>query len=154
MRVMYGIAAALAAAIVGAPALAGPLAYPESPRRPVQDSFHGTVVAEDYRWLEQSDSSEAVAWIAAQNRLTHGVLDALPKRPAIKRELLGMLGNGRASRFSFDVAGSQLFALKRQPPKNQNMLVVMNSNATLRTRRGKQECPKRDGKSVNRHLVT
>jgi prolyl oligopeptidase len=135
MRVMHSIAAALAAAIVGAPALAGPLTYPESPRRPLQDSFHGTVVAEDYRWLERSDSSEAVAWIAAQNRLTHGLLDALPKRAAIKRELLGMLGNGRASRFSFDVAGSQLFALKRQPPKNQSVLVVMDSSASLRTER-------------------
>ena len=94
---MQIIAAALAAAIVGSPAVAEPLSYPESPRRPVQDSFHERVVAEDYRWLEKSDSGEAVAWIAAQNRLTHGVIDALPDRQAIKRELLGMLGNARAA---------------------------------------------------------
>ena len=135
MRLMHIIAAALAAAIVGSTAVAEPLSYPESPRRPVQDAFHERVVAEDYRWLEKSDSSEAVAWISAQNRLTHGVIDALPNRQAIKRELLSMLGNGRASRFNFDVAGERLFALKRQPPKNQDALVVMNTNARLNTER-------------------
>ena len=129
------IAAALAAAALGNAAWAEPLAYPASKRQPVQDTFHGTTVTEDYRWLETSNSAEAVAWIAAQNTLTHQVIDALPTRQAIKRELLGMLGSGRASRFGFDMTGTKLFALKRQPPKNQNLLVVMDASARLATER-------------------
>ncbi len=114
---------------------AEPLAYPDSPQRPVQDRFHGTVVGEDYRWLEQSDAAEAVGWIRAQNRLTHSILDALPQRKPLRRELLAMLGTGRAKRFGFEVAGDKLFALKRQPPKNQNTLVMMRADAATGSER-------------------
>jgi prolyl oligopeptidase len=117
------------------PLRAASLDYPETPRRPTQDSFHGIAVSEDYRWLEQSDDAAVVAWIGAQNRLTHGLIDALPQRRPLQGELLAMLGTGRATRFGFDVAGNKLFALKRQPPKNQSTLVVMRVNELRRSER-------------------
>lgn len=126
MASMRTIAAAWLIGLFGAAALAGPLHYPESPRRPMQDIYHGTVVSEDYRWLEATDSNEVVAWVAAQNNLTRSVLDAVPQRRAIKQELQRMLGEGRASRYAFEPAGGWLFALKHQPPKNQDTLVVMS----------------------------
>lgn len=125
MTSMCTVAAAWLIGLVAPAVLAGPVRYPESPRRPVQDTYHGTVVSEDYRWLEATDSNEVVAWVAAQSRLTRSVLDAVPQRRAIKQELQRMLGDGRASRYHFEPAGGRLFALKHQPPKNQDMLVVM-----------------------------
>ena len=122
---------ALVVSLAAASASAAPLAYPDSPRKPVEDSFHGTTVSEDYRWLEQADSKEVVAWIAAQNTLTRQVIDALPQRKPIKQELLEMVGSGRASRFGFEYAGGKLFALKRQPPKAQNVLVMLNGKGEL-----------------------
>ncbi|MEO8155499.1 MAG: prolyl oligopeptidase family serine peptidase [Rhizobacter sp.] len=130
---LFGLSFSLATACVTA--WAAPLAYPDSPRKPVEDSFHGTTVSEDYRWLEQTDSKDVVAWIAAQNGLTRQVIDALPQRKAIKNELLEMVGSGKASRFGFDYSGGKLFALKRQPPKNQNVLVVLNAKADLTSER-------------------
>jgi prolyl oligopeptidase len=118
---------ALGLACAGATALAGPMAYPDSPRQPVRDAYHGTVVAEDYRWLERTDAPEVKAWITAQNKLTREVIDALPQRQALKEELRQMVGTGRASRVGFEFAGGRLFALKRQPPKNQAVLVVLSS---------------------------
>jgi prolyl oligopeptidase len=103
-----------------------PWAYPESPRRPVQAGLHGRTVGDDYRWLEDVDSDEVAAWVEAQNRLTRRVLDPMPRRREIRQELQRMVGSGRASRFAFEPAGSLLFALKRQPPKAQNLLVVLN----------------------------
>ena len=125
----------LIGAVIGEVTLAGPLTYPESPRRPAQETLHGTVIDDDYRWLEQVDSGEVTAWVAAQNRLTREVIDAMPRRQAIKRELLRMLGQGRVSRSGLDVAGGRLFALKRQPPRNQNSLVMMDARATLSSER-------------------
>ena len=107
---------------------ASALTYPNSPRRPVADTFHGTTVSEDYRWLEQTDSKETIAWIAAQNALTRREIDALPQRKAIKEELLAMVGSGRASRHSFEFAGGRLFAIKHQPPNNQATLVALGPN--------------------------
>jgi prolyl oligopeptidase len=126
MASMRTVAASWLIGLFAPAVLAGPLRYPESPLRPMQDTYHGTVVTEDYRWLEATDSNEVVAWVAAQNQLTRSVLDAVPQRRAIKQELQRMLGEGRASRNNFEPAGGWLFALKHQPPKNQDVLVVMS----------------------------
>ncbi|MES1184773.1 MAG: prolyl oligopeptidase family serine peptidase [Myxococcales bacterium] len=63
------------------------LRYPESPRGAVVDVLHGVSVKDPYRWLEDSGSTQTQAWIAAQNRLTRGFLDGLPRRPAIRARL-------------------------------------------------------------------
>jgi len=40
-------------------------AYPETPRRAVSDSYHGVNVTEAYRWLENFDDPEVLAWNVA-----------------------------------------------------------------------------------------
>jgi prolyl oligopeptidase len=44
-------------------------------------------VADPYRWLEDSSSAQTQSWITAQNKLTRGYLDALPRRTAIRARL-------------------------------------------------------------------
>ncbi len=64
-----------------------PLHYPATEKGGVVDDYHGTQVADPYRWLEDPDSSETRSWIAAQNKLTHAFLDALPARAEIEKRL-------------------------------------------------------------------
>lgn len=135
MKILHPLAALLASAVFAGAAHAAPLDYPATPRQPVSDTYFGTAVSENYRWLEKTDSAEVKSWIAAQNALTRGVIDALPRRAAIKKELLGMIGGGRVTRGGFAFAGGKLFALKRQPPKNQAMIVVLNGRAKLKSER-------------------
>ena len=53
-----------------------PTNVPPSRREDVVDDYHGTPVADPYRWLEDGDAAEVTAWVSAQNALTRGILDA------------------------------------------------------------------------------
>ena len=72
------------AAPAAAPAKA--YSYPEAAHGDVADDFHGTRVADPYRWLEKADDPATVAWVEAQNRLTRSVLDR-PEREATRARL-------------------------------------------------------------------
>jgi len=57
-------------AVFGLAPAAAQLAYPPSPRGAVVDEYHGTMVADPWRWLEDTASPATAAWIERQNDLT------------------------------------------------------------------------------------
>ncbi len=61
--------------------------YPAARRSDQVDDYHGTKVADPYRWLEDVDSEETRAWIKAENRLTNSYLEKIPARAGIRRRL-------------------------------------------------------------------
>jgi prolyl oligopeptidase len=63
------------------------LDYPASKTVAQQDTYHGTVVADPYRWLEDVDSEETHAWVQAQNRVTFDFLAGIPQRETYARRL-------------------------------------------------------------------
>ncbi len=62
-------------------------AYPAARRDEVVDDYHGTRVADPYRWLEDPDAAESRTWIDAQNALTQDFLKDIPARDAIHKRL-------------------------------------------------------------------
>ena len=102
-------------------------AAPPTRRAPVEDSYHGVSVTDDYRWLENAASPEVVAWTQAQNRHTRTVLDALPGAEALRRRVRE-IRTIEVPRFGeLKSAGGRLFALRFRPPQQQPVLVVMQS---------------------------
>jgi prolyl oligopeptidase len=65
-------------------------AYPPTRTGNVLDDYHGTRVADPYRWLEDADSPETAAWVAAENRLTFAWLEQVPQRTAIRDRLTAL----------------------------------------------------------------
>ena len=63
------------------------LPYPETPRTDVAEDYHGTTVADPYRWLEDDNSEATAAWVAAQNEVTFDYLSKIPFRDAIRERL-------------------------------------------------------------------
>lgn len=57
----------------------------------VREVLHGVEIVDPYRWLEEQDSPETRAWIDAQNKYTHSLLDSLPSRPLIQKRLSELL---------------------------------------------------------------
>jgi prolyl oligopeptidase len=74
------LSACLAAAIGGTAVAGTALVYPPAPRGNVVDDYHGTAVADPYRWLEDLDSPATRSWVEAQAKLTQGYLSATPLR--------------------------------------------------------------------------
>src|ERR1041384_7172415 len=56
-----------------------------------REVIHGVEIIDPYRWLEEQDSPETRAWIDAQNKYTHSLLDSLPARPLIQKRLSELL---------------------------------------------------------------
>ncbi|MGH9379732.1 MAG: prolyl oligopeptidase family serine peptidase [Thermoanaerobaculia bacterium] len=88
---LVGAAAALQCSRGGEPAVreseAAPLSYPETRQIELVETLHGVEVPDPYRWLEDLDSEETKAWVAAQNEVTFGYLEQLPGREALQARL-------------------------------------------------------------------
>ena len=57
------------------------LKYPETKKGDVVDDYHGTKVADPYRWLEDDvrKSKDVADWVEAQNKVTFGYLEVDPR---------------------------------------------------------------------------
>ncbi|BDA42018.1 Prolyl endopeptidase [Coccomyxa sp. Obi] len=67
-----------------------PSQYPPVYRDDVTTDFFGTIVVDPYRWLEDTDSNETAAFVAAQNELTESVLDECDTREKFKAMMTEM----------------------------------------------------------------
>lgn len=101
------------------------LVYPDSPKVEQVDDYHGTQVADPYRWLENPDSAETRKWIEAQNKLTFGYLAEIPQREQIK-ERLTKLWNYEKYSIPFK-QGDRYFYFKNDGLQNQSVLYTLKS---------------------------
>src|SRR5262252_429774 len=84
-----GALAAPLCAILCCAALAAdePLQYPAAPRGSVVEDYHGTAVADPYRWMEDLDSPQTRAWVSAEGRLTDDYLAAIKERDPLRKRI-------------------------------------------------------------------
>jgi prolyl oligopeptidase len=98
---------------------------PAARRLDLVEVLHGIEVADPYRWLEDGEDTETIAWVSAQNERTRAVLDALPDRPAWRDRLAELLA-APLSR-SCRVAAESVFTLERAGGAPQFALVVRSA---------------------------
>jgi prolyl oligopeptidase len=60
---------------------------PPTPKSDQVDNYHGTLVPDPFRWLEDAADPQVQAWTKAQNERTRAFLDQLPQREKIKARL-------------------------------------------------------------------
>ena len=109
--------------------------YPETPRKPVTDEYHGIPVEDPYRWLEDSKDPAVHAWTKAQNRLTREFLDAIPQRPALYEQFKKLYSQASPEYSALQVRPGRIFAIKKQPPLQQSLLVTLASADDLDSER-------------------
>jgi prolyl oligopeptidase len=109
--------------------------YPTVTRGATVDEYHGTRVADPYRWLEAPESPETQQFVAAQNALTRPWLDALPRLATI-RARLGQLY--RYERFGVPSrVGGRYFYLRRGEAQEQATLMVADTASDLASGAGR-----------------
>jgi prolyl oligopeptidase len=106
---------------------------PLTPKKPVSDEYQGVKVQDDYQWLEKDDDPEVKAWSDAQNQRTRAYIDKLPDREKIARQLTEWYAKTSPSYSELVSRPGILFALKFQPPKQQQMLVTLLSPDNLKS---------------------
>jgi prolyl oligopeptidase len=105
------------------PAGASTLAYPPSKKVDHQDVYHGTSVADPYRWLEDANSGETKEWVDAQNKVTQDFLATAPRRAAIKERLTKLWNYERFS-VPFKESGRYFYS-RNDGLQNQSVLYTM-----------------------------
>jgi prolyl oligopeptidase len=111
------------------PAVPHAHAYPLAREATTVDDYHGTRVADPYRWLE-ADSPETAAWIAAENTVTQAFLQAIPQRAAIRARLEKVWNYPRVQVPVRE--GGRLFFRKNDGLQNQAVLYVQESDGKPR----------------------
>jgi prolyl oligopeptidase len=102
-----------------------PLTYPQARRGDQVDDYHGTKVADPYRWLEDTDSAETHAWVEAENKLTFGYLEQLPYPQEIRDRLTKLWNYERFTTPSQH--GGRYFFQHNTGLQQQNVLLVAES---------------------------
>lgn len=128
----FACAALVSVAIAAEPRLQPP---PKTPTVDVTDTYHGVVVKDPYRWLENGDDPKVQAWSDAQNDRTRAYLDALPVRAPIKARLTRLVTATSPSYSELAAHGPYVFAIYNDPAHQQPTLVRMNAAADPKTRR-------------------
>ena len=114
--------------VIAAPAVyAAPLAYPAAPPQPVVNTYHGVTVTDNYQWLEDGDSAATQKWVAGENALSRQWLDAIPGRDVLHKEIQALVTSNSNAYYGLIERGGKIFAFKRQPPKQQPLLVLLTS---------------------------
>jgi prolyl oligopeptidase len=142
--VRYGVALAAAASTILLVACATPTApapdaeptpakiqYPATARGAVVDEYHGTRIADPYRWFEDPAAQTTRDWVAAENAVSQPYLERLPQRAWLGERLKQLWTYER-----FGVPrreGGKYFYLRNDGSQDQSVLYVADAlNATAR----------------------
>jgi prolyl oligopeptidase len=99
------------------------ITYPTTHAVNQVDNYHGTLISDPYRWLEDVDSPDTRAWIRAQNELTFSFLEGVPKRAEIQQRLTELWNFPKYS--APRKYGERYFQLRNTGLQNQDVLYVL-----------------------------
>jgi prolyl oligopeptidase len=90
------------------------------------DDYHGTRVADPYRWLEDADLPETLRWVEEENALLRRTLDG-PVRDALRRRLAELYDYARLS--VPELRGGRHFYFRNTGLQDQSVLFVREGGA-------------------------
>jgi len=121
----YTLPLLFAVLAAGSPALARDESAPATRIDEVADTYHGTRVADPYRWLENGSDPAVREWTAKQSTRTRAYLDALPVRAKLRTQLEKYISESSPRYYSLHAAGGAVFAMYFDPARQQPSLRML-----------------------------
>jgi len=103
------------------------ITYPETARVDTVDGYHGTEVADAYRWLEDDvrENPEVSVWVERQNEITFSYLEQISEREPIRARLTELWNY---ERFGLPVKeGGRYFYSYNDGLQNQNVVYTLKA---------------------------
>ncbi len=88
----------------------------------VIDDYHGSKVADPYRWLELDTAANVKSWVTEQNKVTNGYLDQIPYRDKIRDRYEELFNYEKLS--SPRKRGEYYFFSKNDGLQNQSVIYI------------------------------
>ncbi len=99
--------------------------YPHARQVTQIDNYHGTEVADPYRWMEKMDSPETREWVDAQEKLFNEFVDDVSVREAIKQRIMSITD---VDTYSAPVGrGGRYFFSKTEAGKTQAVVYMQKT---------------------------
>ncbi len=98
--------------------------FPNSRISDQVDNYHGTLVADSYRWLEDVDEPDTLDWVQRQNVHTFGLLEQIPACTQLRQRLTALWDYPRADAPA--KRGGRYFQLRNTGLQNQNVIFVLD----------------------------
>lgn len=103
------------------------IVYPNTKTVDQVDNFHGTEVADPYRWLEDDvrESEDVAAWVKTQNELTFDYLKLIPGRARLEKRITELWNYEKISA-PFKAGGRYYFS-RNDGLQNQNVMFMQTT---------------------------
>jgi prolyl oligopeptidase len=99
--------------------------YPLSRKTDQFDNYHGSLVSDPYRWLEDPNTQETKDWVEAQNQVTFAYLNQIPHREKIKQRLTQLWDYEKYSIPFKQGEEQRYFYFKNDGLQNQSVLYTL-----------------------------
>lgn len=97
-----------------------PVSYPVTDTDQTIEDYHGTTVADPYRWLEQDTAARVEAWVKKENETTNEYLSKIPFREDIRKRYSDLFNYTKVS--SPRKVGDYYFYYKNDGLQNQAVI--------------------------------
>ena len=125
MRNFRFVLGAAAWAVCAMSAFAAPTVQPVAPVGMVQDTLHGVVVKDPYRYFENVKAPEVQTWLRAQGEYSRGVLDQIAVRDGLEKRLTELTSaNGDAIGGMVRMPGDRIYYMLRPKGERQFKLAM------------------------------
>lgn len=103
--------------------------YPDAPRDDIVDDYHGTLVPDPYRWMEDPENPSLKQWLADQDAICQPWLAALPDKDKWRAAQARLLPGYQSPPA---VRGDRLFFHRREPGEQHAKYIVREGDGTER----------------------
>lgn len=125
MRHFRFVVGAVACAACAVSAFAAPAVQPVAPVGTVQDTLHGVVVKDPYRYFENVKAPEVQTWLRAQGAYSREVLDKIAVRDGLEKRLTELTSaNGDAIGSMVRMPGDRIYYMLRPKGERQFKLAM------------------------------